>query len=873
MANYTNQEINAAKAVQDWLSAGNQWGVDMLGWDWFFSAWPEYAPYRDVIVNHRTDAIAQPDQTATSAPAPTPTPTPAPTSTQTTQSAPQGIAASFDAASPGQQYYDHYGNVYTKSDNGMLGLGTPMTNLGDIVAKMNQQAATDLPARQATLAEAQKLYPKVTLEDVKSWDTTPQQAVQNSLTNLYQGKGGFGFLGGFSDTNYPYKLTQADGGYSLNRGDGSAPIGLTPTGNPNEYKYNVYSPNASGYLQGTVKVDPKTGVATAPDLTQAKYVYQPPEKSKNLLQQLGPIANIATAIFAPEFLPFLAGAQTAAGGGDIGDILKSAATSYAIGQAGQQAGIFGDQAAAAAQYGTDLGSAQTAMLAAQEAGLKTAGDLAGNALGTLASGATSSALTGAKYDPLTTLASMGASAAAPMLTSQIEGFSSLPSMAQNSINALVASEMTGKDPTNALISQALQAGKNAFQNYSLSDIASIGSNQLIDNNQGQPENIGILDSQTNQTQAPETQQIQNDVVSNTNLQDNQSTASGQGNSMADILDSLGADTSPDNIDIGGGWNPADLTANDINLNDYTSDFQDLYGGQMSAEDMAAAFGDDTTGTATGGGVAGGGGGGGGAAGGTALSAFLKGMLPTSALGKAALASGVGGVLQGLIGANASTKAAQIQADAANAARAQQLQMFNTLNQQQAPYRGAGYGALNQIQGMLPGQYTQYDAQGNPMGMGTGTGYLTQQFTPELFQQGIDPGYAFRLQQGQMAAQRQGNVAGGGLGGNVMKGLQDYTQGQASQEYQNAFNRFQTQRLNIYNTLAGIAGIGQTSQQQANVLGTNLANAQTNLGVGAAGAQAAGQIGQAGAYGGALGGINQALLLSQLPDIAAAMKGQ
>ena len=588
---------------------------------------------------------------------------------------------------------------------------------------------------------------------------------------------------------------------------------------------------------------------------------------QKFISDLGPLPTIATAIFAPQFLPLVSGATTAIQGGDLGDVLKSAGTSYALGQIGQQAGVLGDQAAAAAQYGTDLNSVQTAMLAAQEAGLGSVADIAGNTAGKLATQIASSAITGNKADPLTTLANMGASAVAPMLTSQIEGFSNLPSIAQNSINALVASEMTGKDPTNALISQALQAGKNAFQNYSLSDIASIGSDQLTDNNQGQPENIGILDSQATQTQAPETQPVQNDVVANTNLQDNQSTASGQGNSMADILDSLGADTSPDNLDIGGGFNPADLTANDINLNDYTSDFQDLYGGQMSAEDMAAAFGDNTTGMATGGG------GGGGAAGGTALSAFLKGMTPTSALGKAALASGVGGVLQGLIGANASTKAAQIQADAANAARAQQLQMFNTLNQQQAPYRGAGYGALNQIQGMLPGQYTQYDAQGNPMGMGTGTGYLTQQFTPELFQQGIDPGYAFRLQQGQMAAQRQGNVAGGGLGGNVMKGLQDYTQGQASQEYQNAFNRFQTQRSNIYNTLAGIAGIGQTGQQQANVLGTNLANAQTNLGVGAAGAQAAGQIGQAGAYGGALGGINQALLLSQLPDIAAAMKGQ
>jgi hypothetical protein len=42
---------------------------------------------------------------------------------------------------------------------------------------------------------------------------------------------------------------------------------------------------------------------------------------------------------------------------------------------------------------------------------------------------------------------------------------------------------------------------------------------------------------------------------------------------------------------------------------------------------------------------------------------------------------------------------------------------------------------------------------------------------------------------------------------------------------------------------------------------------------AAAAQAAGQVGQAGAYGGALNSINQAIMLSQLPDIAAAMKGQ
>jgi hypothetical protein len=647
-----------------------------------------------------------------------------------------------------------------------------------------------------------------------------------------------------------------------------------------------------------------------------------------LVGDLGPIGTIATAIIAPEFLPVIAGAQTAAKGGDLGDVLKSAATSYAVGQIGQQAGVLGDQAAASAQYGTDINSMQTAMLAAQEAGTGSLVDVAGNIAGKAASSAVSSAATGAKTDPLATLANFGASAAAPAITSQIPGFDTLPPLAQSAINTVVASEMTGKDPTNALISQALQAGKNAVQNYSLSDIANIGANQLnavdpntgfvqdlipiaeafptqvtppvvepvappvvtpvpdqtpiigtplssIGNqltteNQGQPENIGILDSQTTQTQAPETQPIQNDVVTNTNLQDNQPTASGQGNAM-DILDYIGGDTTPDNIDIGGGFNPAgniydQYTQADINA---MGDVGMNVGGGADLN----AMGDIGMGAPSGGDMTGGGISGGGTTGGTSLSNILKNVLPTSTLGKAALGSGVSGALQGLLAANAANKGAQLQSDAARAALAQQQAMFNTLNSQQAPYRGAGYGALNQIQGMLPGQYVKYDAQGNPIGMGTGTGYLTQQFTPEMFQQGIDPGYAFRLQQGQMANQRMGNVSGGGLGGNVMRGLQDYTQGQASQEFGNAFNRFQTQRSNIYNTLAGIAGIGQASQQQANVLGSNLANAQANLGVGSAAAQAAGQVGQAGAYGGALNSINQAIMLSQLPDIAAAMKGQ
>jgi hypothetical protein len=190
-------------------------------------------------------------------------------------------------------------------------------------------------------------------------------------------------------------------------------------------------------------------------------------------------------------------------------------------------------------------------------------------------------------------------------------------------------------------------------------------------------------------------------------------------------------------------------------------------------------------------------------------------------------------------------------------------MFNQINQQQAPYRTAGYNALNQLGGLGSGQYQQYDAQGNPTTMGAGTGYLTKQFGPADLQAGLAPNYDFMLQQGQMANQRAANVGGGALGGNALQGLQKYTQDYAGNAYQNAFQNFQNQRTNIYNTLAGIAGIGQTGQTATNQAAQNATTAQTQLGVGSAAAQAAGQVGTAGAYGNALGQLGSGLTLASL----------
>lgn len=238
----------------------------------------------------------------------------------------------------------------------------------------------------------------------------------------------------------------------------------------------------------------------------------------------------------------------------------------------------------------------------------------------------------------------------------------------------------------------------------------------------------------------------------------------------------------------------------------------------------------------------------------AAGSSLNSMLPYMAGGQA---------VTGLLQADAAKKAADIQSAAAQNATALQGQMFNTINQQQAPYRGAGYGALNDIGSLGSGTYEMYDAAGNPTGVGTGSGYLTHQFDATDLQKGLAPNYDFMLQQGQMANQRAANMGGGALGGNALQGLNKYTQDYAGNAYQNAFTNYQNQRSNIYNTLAGIAGIGQTGQTATNTAAQNATNAATQLGVGSAAAQAAGQVGSANAMANTVGNIGNTYMLSQL----------
>ena len=322
-----------------------------------------------------------------------------------------------------------------------------------------------------------------------------------------------------------------------------------------------------------------------------------------------------------------------------------------------------------------------------------------------------------------------------------------------------------------------------------------------------------------------------------------------------------------NIAIGGNTSGVDLSGT-LN-NDGTITKSD--GSVIDTSGNTVSTGGGTTG---GGGVKPGGGGGGGGvtpSGGGGGTPITTGGTDWSQLANALSSANQYNVAGTLAQAAAAKYAADQQAAAAKYAQDLQQKRFETVNAQFAPQRGAGYSALNQIRGMLPGQYQQYDETGKPIGMATGTDYLTHQFTPQDLYAGLAPNYNFMLQQGQQAAQRQANLGGGALGGNALRALQEYTQNYAGNAYQNAFQNFQNQRTNIYNTLAGIAGIGQTAQNTTAQAGQAATNAISQLAVGGAGAQAAGITGAANAIAGGIQnyGANQILqaILNQKQDVA------
>ena len=236
----------------------------------------------------------------------------------------------------------------------------------------------------------------------------------------------------------------------------------------------------------------------------------------------------------------------------------------------------------------------------------------------------------------------------------------------------------------------------------------------------------------------------------------------------------------------------------------------------------------------------------------------------------------------LIGGMASSKAAGAQARAAGEATQAQRNIANeqvALQREQylkqlelnEPFRQAGLTGQNMLLAQLQGGPYASAKFGGVEGYDPAS--AMRNFGAGDFQ--ADPGYAFRLSEGLKGMNATAAARGGLLSGNALRAGQEYGQQLGSQEYQNAFNRyqanraaqaqeygnafnrFQTERTNTLAPLQSLAGLGQSATQQAqqasqnyatgagNALG-NFGNAQASNIIGQGNARASGYIGGANA---------------------------
>lgn len=216
-------------------------------------------------------------------------------------------------------------------------------------------------------------------------------------------------------------------------------------------------------------------------------------------------------------------------------------------------------------------------------------------------------------------------------------------------------------------------------------------------------------------------------------------------------------------------------------------------------------------------------------GGGSAAGLSKYLVPASILGSS------------LIGANAAQSAASTQADALSQANQLGYQVYQEQKALQEPFRQAGLGAQNKLLTYLglPGgtQGADYGKYAKDFGMADFT---------------ADPGYAFRMSEGLKGLEHSAAARGGLLSGGTGKALTRFGQDLASQEYQNAYNRYQTNRANQLNPLGSLLASGQSATANVGTAaGQYGANAGANI-ASAGAANAAGTVGSANTLTNALG---------------------
>jgi hypothetical protein len=203
------------------------------------------------------------------------------------------------------------------------------------------------------------------------------------------------------------------------------------------------------------------------------------------------------------------------------------------------------------------------------------------------------------------------------------------------------------------------------------------------------------------------------------------------------------------------------------------------------------------------------------------------------------------VASGVMGANASRKAAKSQAQAAEADRKlKEEQYWDQVNRQE-PFRQAGLTTQAELL--------------RRMGLGgdaasQGYGNMLKDFSTADFQ--ADPGYAFRLSEGLKALDRTAAMRGKMMSGQALKAAGRYGQDMASQEYQNAYNRYNQNRTTNYSMLTGQQAVGQGATAAQNAASQNYATGAGQAIQNAGDARASGYIGAANAWSSSLNNLTK-----------------
>ena len=201
------------------------------------------------------------------------------------------------------------------------------------------------------------------------------------------------------------------------------------------------------------------------------------------------------------------------------------------------------------------------------------------------------------------------------------------------------------------------------------------------------------------------------------------------------------------------------------------------------------------------------------------------------------ASLVGSYMQ----ADAAGKAAGQYADSANKGLQYNTEMFNKINEQNAPYRTLGEkGAI---------QYGNY----------LDNGYFTNQPTMDDMTK-LMPNYEFGLKQGMGQFNAGINAAGGAVSGNAIQGGQQFAQDYAGNQLQNAFANYQTNRQNVVSNVGAATGFGLNANQITGSAASGASANASNLLSSIGNAQAAGTMGQANAYASGLSNLSNYAML-------------